>query len=102
MTGEIGLPPEATEVEGLIAFPFGIYRGDGCAPDLLGIGRRFTLSLIACKQRVATMALQIDCKRLALELVALRVAWDAPKAEEIHGEDLPRAREVIRRFRGER
>lgn len=102
MTEEIGLPPEPIEVEGLVAPPFGIYRGDGRGPDLLGIGRCFTLALTACRQRVATTALQIECKRLALELAALRVAWDAPKAEEIHGEDLPRAREIIRRFRGER
>lgn len=95
----LGREREPAEVEGIIAPPFGIYRGDRYGPDLLGNGRHFTLSLLACRERIATTLQQIDCKRLASDLVALRVSWDAPNAAGIQGEDLPRARERIRRFR---
>ncbi len=96
-----GREPEPAEVEGIFSPPFGIYHGDIYGQDILGTRRRFTLSLLPCRQRIATLTMQIDCKRLALELAALRVTWDAPDAQDIHGEDLPRAREIIRRVKGE-
>lgn len=102
MVEEPGLEPEAVEVEGIRADPFGIYRGGPFGPDLLGNGRQFTLALIPSRLRVATLTLQIDCKRLALELAALRVDWAASTLEDMQGEDFPRAQEILRSYRGER
>lgn len=102
MVEEPGLKPEAVEVEGIRADPFGIYRGGPFGPDLLGNGRQFTLTLIPSRLRVATKTLQIDCKRLALELVALRVNWAASTLEDMRGEDFPRAQEILRSYRGGR
>jgi hypothetical protein len=64
-------------VAGIVAGPFGIFRGDTNGLDRGLTQPRFSLVLLACGRFLSTSARRIDCQVLAEELAPLEVAWTA-------------------------
>jgi len=89
------------EVKGIVAGPFGIFRGSGrgaChSPDSC-----FSLALVSCHTVITTLGRQKDCKKLALRLFSLKLDWYATNPENVDGPGVSEARVVLYAFnRGE-
>jgi hypothetical protein len=86
-----------TEVKGIIAGPFGIFRGSslGC----YSWNSSFTLVLVPCQTAFATFDRQIDCKDLARRLIPLKLDWYATEPSEVSGPGVPVVREILQLFK---
>jgi hypothetical protein len=86
------------QIPGLMAGPFGIYRGtswshgeawDDC----------FTLALLPSAYAYVMLKRLRDCKELARRLYRLRVRWHEADQAKINGPDELEAGEIVVRFR---
>jgi hypothetical protein len=77
---------------GIVAGPFGIFRGDTKGPDRGLSQLRFSLALLACGRFLSTSARRIDCQVLAEEPAPLEVAWSATDPSAVTGPGIEPAR----------
>jgi len=89
-------------VRGLVAGPFGVFRGSYISPtDPKLDSSTFTLCHVPTGRNIATLSRLRDCKRLAEELAALPYVWHTTEAERVlnsHEEAGP-YRDIVRRYR---
>jgi len=89
------------EVKGIVAGPFGIFRGSGrgaCHSS----DSYFSLALVACHTVITRLGRQKDCKKLALRLFPLKLDWYATDPQNVGGSGVSEARVILHAFkRGE-
>jgi hypothetical protein len=86
------------EIPGLLAAPFGIYRG---TPSSYGgtSDNCFTLALLPSAVPYLALKRLQDCKSLARQLYRLKVAWHEADQAKITGPGAAEAGEIVTWFR---
>lgn len=85
------------EVKGIVAGPFGIFRGSssGC----YSWDSSFSLALVPCQTVITTLDRQKDCKNLALRLFSLKLDWYATDPKNVSGSGVSEARVILHSFK---
>lgn len=88
------------EISGLVAGPFGIYRGTSRSHGE-DWNHCFTLAHLPSAYAYVTLKRLRDCKELARRLYRLRVRWHEAEHDKITGPGWFEAGETVRQFREE-
>src|SRR4029079_1109368 len=97
MCGKIEEYMGEKEVKGLVAGPFGIYRGS--TTDLCDYGMiYFTLVHVPSHEAFATLYRQTDCKSLARQLFRLKLSWYQTDRSKVTGPGVYEAGRILRSF----
>jgi hypothetical protein len=86
------------EVRGLMAGPFGIYRGRDVIRADPERDHEFTLTHIPTGRQLATLDRVGACKRLAEALAPLRMNWHATDPDQVAGDDAAKVAALVKEY----